>query len=100
MASPGQPRKKDHLQLPFADVAKRVGIPGETMYLLRHSAIVRALLAGVPAKLVASNADTSLAMLERTYARFISHHGDDIARRGLLAATPSGENVVSLQRGR
>jgi hypothetical protein len=66
---------------------------------LRHSAIVRALLAGVPARLVAANADTSLAMLERTYARFVSHHGDDVARRGLLAAS-SGGTVVTLPRRR
>jgi hypothetical protein len=66
------------------------------MYCLRHSAIVRALLAGVPARLVAANADTSLMMLECTYARFISHHGEDVARRGLLASVPATENVVSL----
>ena len=84
-----------HLREPFALVAKRVGIK-ETMYCLRHSAIVRALLAGVPARLVAANADTSLMMLECTYARFISHHGEDVARRGLLASVPATENVVSL----
>ena len=92
------PENKAHLRDPFAAVAKRVGV-NETMYCLRHSAIVRALLVGVPARLVAANADTSLAMLERTYARFVSHHGDDVARRGLLAAS-SGETVVKLPRRR
>jgi integrase len=87
--------KKNNLQHPFAIVAKRVGI-SDSMYCLRHSAIVRALLAGVPAKLVASNADTSLVMLERTYARYISAHGEDVARRGLLLAAT--DNVVSLER--
>jgi integrase len=74
------------LQDPFAIVAERVGVD-ETMYSLRHSSIVRALLAGVPAQLVASNHDTSLQMLQKTYARFISHYGDDIARRALLATS-------------
>jgi hypothetical protein len=83
-ASGGPWRPKDHLQNPFAKAAANAGVPGETMYCLRHSAIVRALIAGVPARLVAANADTSIAMLERTYARFISAHGDDVARRGLL----------------
>jgi integrase len=88
------PKKQDHLQIPFAEVAARVGID-ETMYCLRHSAIVRALLANVPARLVAANADTSLAILERVYSRFVGHYGDELARRGLLSAATS-DNVVSL----
>jgi integrase len=75
------------LQEPFAEIAKRLQIE-ETMYCLRHSSIVRALLHGVPAQLVASNHDTSLQMLQRTYARFISQHGEDVARRGLLDLAP------------
>ena len=89
------PGKRRFVQEPFAEVARRVGI-NETMYALRHSAIVRSLLAGVPARLVAANADTSLAMLERTHARFISQHGEDVARRGLLAVEPHTENVAAL----
>ena len=34
---------------------------------LRHTAITRALLAGVPVRLVASCFDTSVAMIEKTY---------------------------------
>jgi hypothetical protein len=90
------PKKQDHLQVPFAEIAKRVGIGGQTMYLLRHSAIVRALLAGVPARLVASNADTSLGILERVYSRFVGHYGDELARRGLLSTTPESANIVAL----
>jgi hypothetical protein len=56
------------------------------MYALRHSSIVRALLAGVPARVVAAVHDTSIGMLERTYSAFIADHADTIARRGLLAA--------------
>jgi integrase len=58
------PGKRRFVQEPFAAVAERVGIC-ETLYCLRHSAIVRALLAGVPAQLVASNHDTSLRMCSR-----------------------------------
>jgi integrase len=78
------PKVKEHLQTPFKTIAARLKLR-ETMYSLRHSSIVRALLAGVPAQLVAANHDTSLQMLQRTYARFISHYGDDVARRALLA---------------
>jgi integrase len=42
-----------------------------TAYAFRHSAIVRDLLAGIPARVVAANHDTSLAMLEKHYSRWI-----------------------------
>jgi hypothetical protein len=34
---------------------------------------------------IAANHDASLQMLRRAYARFISHYGKDVARRGPLA---------------
>jgi integrase len=44
----------DH-RLPFAAAAKAARLPdGATIYCLRHTAITRALLAGVPVRLVAS----------------------------------------------
>jgi integrase len=92
---PWNPGNARHLIAPFRIVAERLGLD-ETMYCLRHSAIVRALLANVPAKLVASNADTSLLMLEKTYAAYIADHGQDISRRGLLSPASPAENVVSL----
>ena len=67
-----------------------------TAYALRHSWIVRSLLAGVPARLVASTADTCIAELEKTYSAFISDHGDALVRRGLLAPPPTADNVVAL----
>jgi integrase len=85
------------LQEPFAIIAARAGVPGTTMYALRHSSIVRSLLGGVPAQLVASNHDTSLAMLAKTYARYISDFGSDAARRALLDVAPAtSPNVVTL----
>jgi integrase len=74
----------DHERL-YQQAAERAGVTG-TMYALRHSSIVRALLAGVPARVVAAVHDTSIGMLERTYSAFIADHADTIARRGLLAA--------------
>jgi integrase len=90
------PKAKEHLQTPFGEIARRLKLH-ETMYCLRHSSIVRSLLAGVPAQLVASNHDTSLQMLQKTYARYISTYGDDVARRALLdVASASSPNVVAL----
>jgi len=68
-----------------------------TMYCLRHSSIVRALLLNVPIRLVASLHNTSVAMIERTYSKYITEHSDDISRRALLQNNlPTGENVVVL----
>ena len=69
-----------------------------TMYALRHSSIVRQLLAGVPARIIATNHDTSIVMLERTYSRYIGDHSDALSRRALLdTARAVGGNVVPLK---
>jgi integrase len=92
------PENSDHLPL-FAQAAESAGLDC-TMYALRHSSIVRQLLAGVPIRLVADLADTSVGEIERTYSRYIAGHGDALVRRGLLdlTAPPIGANVVPLAR--
>jgi integrase len=83
----------------FRRAAARAGLDSSiTPYALRHSSIVRSLLAGVPARVVASLHDTSVAMLEKTYSRHIvGDPSDAIVRRGLLdMGTPAGGNVVPL----
>ena len=90
--------KSDHARL-FALAAERAGLTGITLYSLRHSSIVRALLANVPARVVAALHDTSLQMLEATYSAFISEFGDSIARKSLLEiAPPKAGKVVPLGR--
>jgi hypothetical protein len=59
-----------------------------TMYALRHTSIVRQLLANVPAALH----DTSVVMIERNYSKFIADHADELAR----AALPKPAEIVSL----
>jgi integrase len=77
--------KSDHNRL-FARAAKACGLdPTEvTAYALRHSSVVRQLLAGVPIRVVAVHHDTSIAMLERTYSRYIADHADALARAALI----------------
>jgi integrase len=55
-----------------------------TVYALRHSSIVRMLLQNVPIRLVASLHNTSVAMIEKTYSKYITEHSDDISRKALL----------------
>jgi integrase len=81
----------------FTQVAKRLGIR-QTSYALRHSSIVRSLLAGTPTRVVAAAHDTSTVQLERVYSHFISDHADTVMRRGLLdTAQPSPDaNIIPL----
>jgi integrase len=82
----------------FAAAAKAASLPaGASIYALRHTAITKALLAGVAVRLVASSFDTSIAMIERSYSKYISDHGDDQMRRALFD-TDAPSNIVSLVR--
>jgi integrase len=78
-------RKSDHHR-PFArTVAAAEQDPAEvTIYALRHTGIVRQLLANVPIRIVATLHDTSVAMIERTYSRHIGDHSDAVARSAML----------------
>jgi hypothetical protein len=70
-----------------------------TVYALRHSSIVRMLLQNVPIRLVASLHNTSVAMIEKTYSKYITEHSDEISRKALLQhddPSPVGDNVVLL----
>jgi integrase len=76
-----------HLRL-FRRVAAAIDLgDGITFYSLRHSSIVRQLLAGVPARLVASGHDTSLSVMEHTYSRYIGTVSDAVVRRALIDFT-------------
>jgi integrase len=88
---------------PFARVAETAGQdPTEvTMYALRHSSIVRAIKASVPIRIIAASHDTSVAMIERTYSRFIGDHSDALARAALLDTTePDNGNIVPMHGSR
>jgi len=55
------------------------------------------LLQNIPIRLVASLHNTSVAMIERNYSRFITEYSDDISRKALLQhEPPSGDNVIAL----
>jgi integrase len=90
--------RSDHLR-PFQRTAARAGLdPDVTIYALRHSSIVRALLGSVPARVVAVNHDTSVVQIERTYSKHIADHSDAVARRALLdLEQPAASNVRPLR---
>lgn len=99
----GEPWKKSDHSRPFARAAKAAGEdPAEvTIYALRHTNIVRQLLARVPVRIVAVNHDTSIAMIERTYSRHIGDHADALVRAALFdASEPEASKVVPLHAAR
>ena len=83
---------------PFIKAAKAAGLPADaTIYCLRHTAITRTLLAGVAVRLVASSFDTSIAIIEKHYSKFISDHGDEKMREAMFdAAAPAADNVIAI----
>jgi integrase len=97
----GQPWKHSDHRHPFKRAVKHAGLDPSvvTFYALRHSSIVRALLLGVPLRIVAVNHDTSVVMLERTYSKHIGDHSDALYRRALLdMERPAVGNVLPLLR--
>jgi integrase len=98
--TPWQPVKADHGPM-FKQAADAAKLPaGTTMYALRHSSIARALLRGLPIKVVADWHDTSVGQIEKHYGKFLKHHYDDLVRAALLDTSPPSPpvNVVRLAR--
>src|SRR5262249_47284195 len=93
-----QPKIADH-RLGFERAARAAGLPeGTTIYSLRHSSIARALLRGVPVAIVSRWHDTSPAIIEAHYGRFIKHHYDELVRGALLDTAPTAPaNIVTLR---
>ena len=53
----------------------------------------------MPVRLVASSFDTSVAMIEKTYSKYIADHGDEQMRRALFDVdAPADGNVIPLVR--
>lgn len=77
---------KDAAELtrPFAAIAATVEIGEMTAYSLRHSSIVRGLRNGLPVRLVAALHDTSTAMIERHYSRWIADGLEELAARAIV----------------
>jgi integrase len=91
-------KQSDHSRL-FRRVVLQAALDPSrvTFYALRHSSIVRDLLANVPVRIVATKHDTSIPMIERNYSKYIADHADVLSRRAMLDPnTRTGDNVISL----
>jgi integrase len=89
------------LNRPWPAIRARAKLPHVIPYALRHSSIVRGIK-HLPIRLVAALHDTSVAMIERHYGRWIADGLDELAARAVVPLIPAGEteNVVQLAVGR
>jgi hypothetical protein len=96
---PWQSKVADH-RLAFERAARAARLPpGTTIYALRHSSIARALLRGLPIKVVSDWHDTSVGQITAHYGRFLKHHYDELVRAALLDTAPATPaDVVPLRR--
>jgi len=76
----GSPWGKWHQNRPVKEAVQNAKLPRDTVfYSLRHYHISKALIAGVPAQVIAENCGTSIKMIEQHYGKFL-----EVDRRGLL----------------
>jgi len=89
------PWKTAELTRPWHAIRERAGLPKAIPYALRHSSIVRGLRNRLPIQHVAKLHNTSVKMIERHYAKYISTALEDLARAAVVPLVPRhGENVV------
>lgn len=86
--SRGPWKSASELSRPWAAICDRAALPGVIPYALRHSSIVRGLRANLPIRLVAALHDTSVAMIERHYGRFIADGLEELAARSIVPLVP------------
>lgn len=69
---------------PWKKLTGAANLPGIVPYALRHSSIVRGIRAGLPIRLVAALHDTSVAMIERHYSRWITEGLEEFAAKAIV----------------
>jgi integrase len=96
----GSWQSASELNRPWAAIRERAAVGNPVVYALRHSSIVRFLKDNQPIRLVAALHDTSVAMIERHYGRFIASGLEEIAARSVvpLIRSSDDQNVVQLAR--
>jgi integrase len=89
------------LGAPWRIIRERAGLPEVIPYALRHSSIVRGIRQNLPIRLVAALHDTSVAMIERHYAKWITSGLEDMARAAIvpLVSPEAGGRVIQFTGG-
>ncbi|WP_369721168.1 tyrosine-type recombinase/integrase [Bradyrhizobium sp. LLZ17] len=85
------------LTRPWDDIRGQAGMSQVIPYALRHSSIVRCIRQGLPIRLVAALHDTSVQMIEKHYARWITDGLEELVARSVVPLVPQGdENVIQI----
>lgn len=85
---------------PWQAIKERAELPDMIPYALRHSSIVKGIRANLPIRLVAALHDTSTAMIERHYSKWITSGLEEMARAAIVPLVPlDGGNVVQMRGG-
>lgn len=87
-------RNSAELTRPWQAIREQAGLPEVIPYALRHSSIVRQIRANLPIRLVAALHDTSTAMIERHYAKWITSGLEDLARSAIAPMVPQNEEAA------
>lgn len=86
----GEWKTPSELTRHWAKVLAQLKLPAATIpYALRHSSIVRGLRANLPIRLVAALHDTSVAMIERHYSRWITEGLEEMVARAIVPLRPA-----------
>jgi len=89
------PWKTAELTRPWHAIRERARLPEVIPYALRHSSIVRGLRNRLPIQHVAKLHNTSVKMIERHYAKYISTALEDLARAAVIPLVPRHDEVVA-----
>lgn len=85
------------LARPMKAIRAVAEMPDVIAYALRHSSIVRGIRQNLPIRLVAAAHDTSVAMVEKHYAKWITSGLEDMARAAIVPLMPPAESGKVLQ---
>jgi integrase len=88
--SRGPWQSSSELRRPWLAIRERAKLPEAIPYALRHSSIVRGIRANLPIRLVAALHDTSVAMIEKHYAKWITSGLEDMARAAVVPLLVDG----------
>lgn len=85
------------LNRPWDAIRRHADMPEAIPYALRHSSIVRGVRANLPIRLVAALHDTSVAMIERHYGRYIADGLDELAARAVVPLIRRGGDDATIR---
>lgn len=95
-------RSAAELSRPWQAIRDQAKMPGVIPYALRHSSIVKGIRTNLPIRLVAALHDTSTAMVERHYSRWVTSGLEEMARGAIVPLVPKDDEgkVVQFPRDR